>query len=307
MKKLFNLRSAISLMLICFTTLMTAQETKKVSIADLVYSDYKKNGIEKALQRYAEVKKKEAAKYQIDERELNRIGYVIMEEDKDLESAEKVFRLNMEEYPEAGNPRDSYGDYLLAAGNAEEARKYFQESIDRTQKGKGSLEDTRLYYTSLGKLAHIENRHRKLDFLLGDWDVDMKDLQNGEVVNSRQIRNSIFYDEGSNIIIADFKELDGKAFAKRVIVYDAVDDEFDIAYIGSNEILGLWPSTMKVKDLGNNSYEAIEEYVDEANKQVKIKHNIKKTGDAGLVWDVYIENKSGVWEKASQMMFTKKG
>ena len=236
MKKLFYLRAAISFMLICFTSLLPAQETKKASIADLVYSDYKKNGIEKALQHYAEVKKKEAAKYKIDETELNRIGYVIMEEDKDLESAEKVFRLNMEEYPEAGNPRDSYADYLLVTGNTEDAKKYFQQSIDRTQKGKGDLDDTRLYHTSLAKLARIENRHRQLDFLLGDWEVDMTDLKDGEVVNSRQIRNSIFYDEGSDLIIADFKELDGKAFAKRIIVYDAVDDEFDIAYIGSNEI-----------------------------------------------------------------------
>lgn len=99
MKTHFNLRTAISFMLICFTTLLAAQETRKASIADLVYADYKKDGIEKALQHYAEVKKKEADKYRIDEFELNRIGYVIMNQDKDLESAEKVFRLNMEEYP----------------------------------------------------------------------------------------------------------------------------------------------------------------------------------------------------------------
>src|SRR5690606_23877175 len=106
MKNHFNLRIAISFMLICFTTLLAAQETRKASIADLVYADYKKDGIEKALQHDAELKKKEADKYRIDEFELNRIGYVIMNQDKDLESAEKVFRLNMEEYPEAGNPRD---------------------------------------------------------------------------------------------------------------------------------------------------------------------------------------------------------
>lgn len=306
MKKHFNLRTAISFMLICFTTLLAAQETRKASIADLVYADYKKDGIEKALQHYAEVKKKEADKYRIDEFELNRIGYVIMNQDKDLESAEKVFRLNMEEYPEAGNPRDSYADYLLVAGKPDEAKKYFQESIDRTQKGKGDLTDTRLYSTSLGKLARIDNKHRQLDFLLGNWEVDMKDYKDGEVMNSRTISNNIYYDEDSDIILADFKDETGKSFAKRVIVYDAVDDEFDVVYIGSNEILGVWPSTMKVKDLGNNSFEAIEEYVDEVNKEVRVKHSMKNSGN-GMVWDVYIENENGEWEKASVMTFTKKG
>ena len=306
MKTHFNLRTAISFMLICFTTLLAAQETRKASIADLVYADYKKDGIEKALQHYAELKKKEADKYRIDEFELNRIGYVIMNQDKDLESAEKVFRLNMEEYPEAGNPRDSYADYLLLAGNPDEARKYYQESIDRTQKGKGDLTDTRLYSTSLNKLARIDNKHRQLDFLLGNWEVDMKDYKDGEVMNSRTISNNIYYDEDSDIILADFIDESGKSFAKRVIVYDAVDDEFDVVYIGSNEILGVWPSTMKVNDLGNNSFEAIEEYVDEVNKEVRIKHSMKKSGN-GIAWDVYVENENGEWEKASVMTFAKKG
>ncbi len=46
-----------------------------------------------------------------------------MMEDKDLETAEAVFKTQIEEYPEQANPYDSYGDLLLEKGEKEKAKK----------------------------------------------------------------------------------------------------------------------------------------------------------------------------------------
>ena len=293
MKTFLNLKHLMSFVLICSTTLLMSQEKEKASIADVVYKDYKEKGIDSALERYAKLKEKEAATYKIDEWELNRIGYKIMHEDQDLEAAEKVFSLNIKEYPEAANPNDSYADYLIVAGNEEEAKKYLKKSISMTKQGKGTLDDTRLYQGSLGKLARLENRHAQLDFLVGEWDLDLKNMNNGKVVSQNKEINKIHYDEEHGILTADFIGPDGTPFAKRVLAYDAVDDEFDVVYIGSNQMLGLWPSTIKVKDLGNDAYEAIEEYTDDNKEQVSLRHEIRKIDENTLEWNIFNEAEGG--------------
>lgn len=303
MKTTQTLRSLMSFILILSTSLLMGQETEKKSIADAVYMEYKEKGIDPALEKYKDLKKKDASAYKIDEWELNRIAYKIMHEDRDLESAERLFKLNMDEYPEAANPRDSYADYYIEAGNEEEAKKYLKESISLTKKGKGSIDDTRLYHASLGKLSRLENKHAKLDFLIGDWDLEINNMSEGKVVNQNKEINKMYYDEDNGIIIADFMGQDGTPFAKRIIAYDAVDDEYDVVYIGSKEMLGLWPSTMKVTDKGNNTYELIEKYIDDKEENVTFRHEITKTDQNSLVWNIFNESKG---EQVAVMNFKKR-
>ena len=227
-----------------------------------------------------------------------------MNEDGDMEAVEKVFRLNIQEYPEAANPRDSNADYFIAAGNEKEAKKYLKESIALTQKGKGSKDDTRLYHGSLGKLARLEKRHAQLDFLVGDWDLEINNLTDGKVVDQSKEINKIYKDEELGILVADFKSPQGESFVKRIIAYDAVDDNFDVIYIGTNQMLGVWPSTMKVKDLGNGSFEAVEQYTDEGQEPVSLRHEIRKLDENSLEWKIFNEN---MGEHVAVMNFKRRG
>jgi len=108
-----KLNGLLSMLFMCLMTVSFSQETQKKSVGDAVYEEYQNSGIDKALTKYRNLKAKESNNYDFTEWELNRIGYQLMHNDGDMEAAEKVFKLNMEEYPKAANPHDSYADYLM--------------------------------------------------------------------------------------------------------------------------------------------------------------------------------------------------
>lgn len=72
--------------------------------------------------------KKDTVNYRSSERDLNVLGYQLMNEDK-MDGALAVFKLNMEEYPNSANTYDSYGDALLEKGDSLNALKHFQKSF----------------------------------------------------------------------------------------------------------------------------------------------------------------------------------
>lgn len=119
----------ISFLLMLFMTVSFAQE--KRSLRDEVYKVYETNGVDAAINRYKELKK-DTSTYDVTEWELNAVAYRLMYETKDMEAADKILQLNMQEYPEASNPLDSYGEYLAELGKEEEAKEYF-ESLLRSQ------------------------------------------------------------------------------------------------------------------------------------------------------------------------------
>lgn len=58
--------------------------------------------------------------YVVRERELNQLGYNLLLENKVTEAV-KVFKLNVDLYPDSWNVYDSYGEALAAAGDTENA------------------------------------------------------------------------------------------------------------------------------------------------------------------------------------------
>ena len=59
----------------------------------------------------------------------NMIGYKLMNKG-DMEQARKHFALNVASNPKVANVHDSYGDYLLKAGNKKEAKKLFLRAYE---------------------------------------------------------------------------------------------------------------------------------------------------------------------------------
>mgnify|MGYP000205936459 CR=1 FL=1 len=73
--------------------------------------------------------KNETLTYESSEANLNVLGYQLMNEKK-LNAALAVFKLNLEEYPNSANTYDSYGDALLEKGDSISALKHFQKSFE---------------------------------------------------------------------------------------------------------------------------------------------------------------------------------
>lgn len=304
MESKFKLNWYMSLILMFLCSLTMGQEVKgKKAVGDVIYQEYKENGIDKALDKYSQLKSSNSKEYELTEWELNRIGYRLMEEG-DMEGAERIFKLNMEEYPKAANPRDSYADYLIMMGDNEGAKKYFRESISIAEKS--TREDEKpVMRGSKSKLAKLENKHKQFDFLIGKWDVVATSFNEGIGAGGFKGVDEIEQDEKSGVITIHHKNAQGEIEGKRLIVFDANEDVFDVAYIGMNAPMGIEHSTMKIKDLGNGKYQITENYDEDGVKKIA-RHELQKNDNGELNWVVLEGGNEGKdWKKVYAMDFKK--
>lgn len=306
MKGKMNTGWMISVLLMCFVTVSFGQVENKNSIGELVYQEYSENGIDEALKKYHQTKTNEKDLYIWNEWELNNIGYKIMIEDQDLDAADKIFKLNMKEYPAAANPQDSYGDFLLEAGQPEEAKKYFQKAIDIAEKSSIEEEKTRILNGSKAKLAKLENKHRQLEFLVGDWEMESIWFTEGHEGVKTKSFSTISYLPGESILNIDHSNGPNKPCCQRSMVYNAPEDEYHMVYMNAGEPRGIEISTMKVKNLGNNKYELFESYVDNDGILKAAKHEMVKNMDNSIQWTIYEPTDNNQWDKVNQMTFRKK-
>lgn len=306
MEAKFTLNKILSICFLCLAPFMYSQEdtSQKKSVGDVVYEEYRQNGINKALDKYRDLKANNQNDYDFTEWELNRIGYQIMHNEGDLEAAEKVFKLNMEEYPKAANPQDSYADYLLEKGDKEAARKYFEKSVSMAEKS-DRRDEKDLLKMSKAKLAKLDNKHKQLDFLKGDWEVTGTSFEEGMGGGERTGRDEIIQ-ENENMITVNHYNARGDVMAKRIMVYNALEDAYDVAYINSNTPMGIQTSTMKIKDKGDGTVELTEHYKDDEDNDKKYRHTLKKKSESNLDWVVFESdaNKED-WKKVYAMEMKK--
>lgn len=299
-----NLNRILSIFFICLAPAIFSQDVKKNSVGDVVYEEYKKGDIDKALAKYRDMKAKKPAGYDFTEWELNRIGYQIMEAG-DLEAAEKVFKLNMEEYPQAANPHDSYADYLMEKGDKQEAKKHYEKAISMAEKS--TREDEKdLLRMSTAKLAKLQDKHKQLDFLIGNWDVKSTSFTEGLGGGTFTGVDEYKRNKDENMIMINHLNESGEVVGKRIMVYDAINDEYDIAYININAPMGMETGSLKIKDLGNNNFELTEKMTGE-DEDKKLKHELKKRPDGGMDWVIF-ESEVGKedWKKVYAMDMKKK-
>jgi tetratricopeptide (TPR) repeat protein len=100
----------------------------KRSIGELLLQSVHRDGVDAAIVRYRELKADHEEEYDFGEGQLNQLGYQLLSSG-DVVGALKIFRLNVEVYPEAFNPHDSLGEALAAAGETEEAIKSYARSL----------------------------------------------------------------------------------------------------------------------------------------------------------------------------------
>lgn len=285
----------------CFFISTSAQDTEKVSIGDVVFEEYQENGIDEALEKYENLKANEADKYNWTEWELNRVGYMLMLDEKDLDAAQKVFKYNIEEYPEAANPYDSYADYLLEKGEKEEAKKYFKKSIAIAEKSDKEDEKTRIMAGSKSKLAKLEKKDKAFDFLVGDWNIESQGFSEDKGGPKMKGKDKVIYDKEANAIIIHHFGEDNASEGMRVIAYDAIDDEYDVAYINPDNLQGIQVSNMKMKKLSDNKYEFMDHFTERSGEEVVLKHEIEKVSDNQMKWVIMEKSDNDAWQKVYVM------
>lgn len=96
--------------------------------AHLVEITLRDAGIDKALERYRELKAAPPADCRFSEQSFNLLGYRLLGQGKTA-AALAIFRLNAEAYPASANVYDSLGEAYLKAGDPAKARENYEKSL----------------------------------------------------------------------------------------------------------------------------------------------------------------------------------
>ncbi|HEV7643329.1 MAG TPA: serine hydrolase [Pyrinomonadaceae bacterium] len=113
-------------------------EMPRLSIARALAATVNSEGAEKAAKLYRELKQNKPAEYIFSQGELNRLGYELLERQK-FADAIAIFTLNVEEYPQAGDPYDSLGEAHMKNGERELAIKNYERSLELDPKNQNAV------------------------------------------------------------------------------------------------------------------------------------------------------------------------
>lgn len=100
----------------------------KPSIARHLLNRIDSLGMDNIEDVYWDLRKNQFEKYDFSEWRLNALGYYFINQ-KDLEKAQIILKLNTEAFPDAFNTYDSYGEVLLMQGAKEEGIENYKKSI----------------------------------------------------------------------------------------------------------------------------------------------------------------------------------
>jgi len=105
---------------------------------------YRKKGLQAALDDYADLKKKYYGRGAFDfgEGSLNTFGYSVLE-NNDAAGAIQVFKLNAETFPDSGNVWDSLAEAYLKAGDVKKAQENYEKAVSidpKNQSAKDALD-----------------------------------------------------------------------------------------------------------------------------------------------------------------------
>lgn len=95
----------------------------------LLFKHILAKGAVQTLQEYREWRKGRKAEEQINENQMNVIGYNLLRTNR-VKDAIEVFKLNVEDYPQSANTYDSLGEAYMTSGDKELAIKNYKRSVE---------------------------------------------------------------------------------------------------------------------------------------------------------------------------------
>ena len=104
-------------------------EFPKKPIANHLHQIILDEGIDKAMVVFKEIMEFEKETFDINENEMNNLGYSLIGEDK-IDEAIGVFQLNIDTFPKSSNVYDSMGEALMKKGENEKAIENYKKSVE---------------------------------------------------------------------------------------------------------------------------------------------------------------------------------
>lgn len=112
---------------------------RKMSAAFAIRGTVGAEGAAAGVRRYREFQKTQADRYQFDEADLNRLGYLLLAAGRAKDAIE-IFKLNVEQYPQGFNTYDSLAEAYAAAGERELAIKNYRKSLELNPQNTNAVE-----------------------------------------------------------------------------------------------------------------------------------------------------------------------
>jgi len=114
-------------------------ELPKIPIA-LVLGQTPYKTAQELINTYQSLKEENLEKYDFGEGQLNYLGYYLMNEREDLETAIGIFKLNIELYPEAFNVYNSMGEAYMKNGDYDKAVASYDMSLELNPDNQNAIE-----------------------------------------------------------------------------------------------------------------------------------------------------------------------
>jgi CubicO group peptidase (beta-lactamase class C family) len=118
----------------------------KRSIAVALHEVVLRSGVEAAITAYRTDKTARADEYDLDEGEINALGYQLLYQDRRPGDAVQVFLLNTVEHPSSSNAFDSLAEAYQVMGDEASARRYYEVALQKDPQNvhaRGRLEKLR--------------------------------------------------------------------------------------------------------------------------------------------------------------------
>jgi len=106
-----------------------AYELPRASIGTELYKKLGESNLESALAHYEDLKENHPDAYDFREAELNRLGYMLLAEER-VDEAIRIFQLNVKMYSQSSNVYDSLGEAYMKNGQKEYAIKNYERSLE---------------------------------------------------------------------------------------------------------------------------------------------------------------------------------
>ena len=101
----------------------------KLSIAMKITDVIKSRGVEAGIQEYRRLKATQAQTFDFSERELNSLGYQLLNQGE-KQAAVRIFELNTMEFPTSSNTYDSLGEAYSKIGQKERAIQAYTKAVE---------------------------------------------------------------------------------------------------------------------------------------------------------------------------------
>jgi Tfp pilus assembly protein PilF len=96
-------------------------------------------GADVALRQYREFRKTRSGNEVLTERQLNNLGYQLLDASQVKEAIE-VFKLNVEDFPNSANAYDSLAEAYMVSGDKELAIKNYRRSVELNPNNNNGIE-----------------------------------------------------------------------------------------------------------------------------------------------------------------------